>query len=266
MTNARSTGRGLGLAAATPPDVIDAAARSVASGGFDSFWLNNPPQGGAVPLLGSVAPEVQGLHLGVGVIPLSHHPPEEIAREVEGSGIPLERFYLGIGSGTGGGGVERVSLGVEELRNLIQTSIVIAALGPRMCRLGGEVADGVLLNWLTPEWARRSVAWIEEAAASFNRPVPRIMAYVRVALGPAGTARLHAEASRYEGFPAYAAHFKRMGVPAAGTAVFADRPDALQNGLAAWNGIVDEVVVRAVPAEDTTEDVLTVVEAVRQAR
>jgi alkanesulfonate monooxygenase SsuD/methylene tetrahydromethanopterin reductase-like flavin-dependent oxidoreductase (luciferase family) len=266
MTNARSTGRGLGLAAATPPDVIDAAARSVAAGGFDSFWLNNPPQGGAVPLLGSVAPAMQGLHLGVGVIPLSHHPPEEISREVEGSGIPLDRFYLGIGSGTGGGGVERVSLGVEELRNLVQTSIVIAALGPRMCRLSGEVADGVLLNWLTPEWARRSVAWIEEAAAAFNRPVPRIMAYVRVALGPAGTARLRDEASRYEGFPAYAAHFKRMGVDAAGTAVFSDRPDALQNGLAAWNGIVDEVVVRVVPAQDTVEDVLEVVEAVRHAR
>jgi alkanesulfonate monooxygenase SsuD/methylene tetrahydromethanopterin reductase-like flavin-dependent oxidoreductase (luciferase family) len=263
MTDTRTTARGLGLAAAIPAEVIDAAARSVADGGFASFWLNNPPNGGAVPALGRVAPMAGNLHLGVGVIPLSHHSAAEIAREVEGNGIPLDRFYLGIGSGTGGGGVERVSLGVDELRNLVQTNIVIAALGPRMCRLAGEVADGVLLNWLTPEWAQRSVTWIEEAAASFNRPTPRIMAYVRTALGEPATARLREEAGRYESYPAYAAHFKRMGVPAAATAVTGNTSEALQDSLAAWNGIVDEVVVRAITVADTTEDVVALIEATR---
>jgi len=28
--------------------------------------------------------------------------------------------------------------------------IYLAALGPRMCELAGEVADGVLLNWIPP--------------------------------------------------------------------------------------------------------------------
>ena len=56
----------------------------------------------------------------------------------------------------------RLRQAVTELRDRLGTkvSLGVAAMGPRMCRLGGEIADLVLLNWMTPErmvWAREQV-------------------------------------------------------------------------------------------------------------
>ncbi len=62
-----------------------------------------------------------------------------------------------------------------------------------MCRLAGEVADGVLFNWLTPEYARESAERVREGAAAARRPAPRLYAYVRVALGPGAADRLQEE-------------------------------------------------------------------------
>src|SRR5262249_58987752 len=108
------------------------------------------------------------------------------------------------------------------------------ALGPRMGGLAGEVADGVLLNWLTPEHAERSAEWIREAAAAARRPPPRLATYVRVAMGPEAAALVEAEGRRYAAIPAYADHFARMGAPPSLTAVAArtagEVPDALARG------------------------------------
>jgi len=54
------------------------------------------------------------------------------------------------------------------------------------------------------------------------------MAYVRAALGSAGSARVRVEAENYERIPAYAAHFDRMGVRAAGTAITGDTAEDVQ--------------------------------------
>ncbi len=42
--------------------------------------------------------------------------------------------------------------------------IYLAALGPRMCELAGEIADGVLLNWIPPEALDVSLRHIEAGA------------------------------------------------------------------------------------------------------
>ena len=42
--------------------------------------------------------------------------------------------------------------------------IYLAALGPRMCELGGEIADGVLLNWIPPSAMDTSLRHIEAGA------------------------------------------------------------------------------------------------------
>lgn len=257
----RNTQRGLGLAAALPPSVIQAAAEATAHAGYHSFWLNNPPHASALSLLGDVGRTHPRLWLGVGVIPLSHQSPEEIADDVRTNHLPLDRLYLGIGSGSGAGGLERVREGITSLRERLDTSIVIAAMGPKMCRLAGEAADGVLFNWLTPDYAKRSAEWISEAAAVAGRPTPRLMAYVRVALGDESRNRLREEAARYEAIPHYAAHFTRMGVSALNTGVASPASDAIQGGLEAWNGVVDEIVVRAITANDTAEEVVRLVEA-----
>lgn len=257
------TERGIGLAAAVPAEVALVAASRAQESGYHSFWLNNPPGAHALETLGNAARTASDIWLGVGVIPLSDQPAEEIVRQVKANDIPLDRFYLGIGSGSGSGGVRRVREGVRTIRAQLSGSVVVAALGPRMCRLAGAEGDGVLLNWLTPDFARTAVGWVREGAEEADRPVPRLMAYVRAALGQEAGGRLREEARRYDAIPHYATHFRRMGASAIDTAVTGDTPEEIQRGLAAWDGIVDEVVIRAITARDTVEDVVQLMEAAK---
>lgn len=257
----RATQRGLGMAAAVSPEVIGAAAIAVQAAGYHSFWLNNPPGGNALELLGGVAGRMPDLWLGVGVIPLSHSPAAQITAALRRYELPLDRFYLGIGSGSGAGGVARVAEGVRALREEIDCFIVVAALGPRMSRLAGEVADGVLFNWLTPAYATQSTEWVLEGAERAGRPLPRLMAYVRTALGDEAITRLEREAANYAAIPHYAEHFNRMRAAATDTAVRGTTPLGIERGLAAWNGVVDEVVVRAITAHDSEAEVLDLVAA-----
>jgi probable F420-dependent oxidoreductase len=51
----------------------------------------------------------------------------------------------------------------------IPPRIYLAALGPRMCELAGEVADGVLLNWIPPSAMGTSLAHVEAGARRAGR-------------------------------------------------------------------------------------------------
>src|SRR5947209_9295746 len=192
------TVRGIGLAVTAPRETIEAACGQAEEQGFHSFWLNNPPRTDALAVLGRLAPRAR-TWLGVGVIPLANLPPETIAASAREHFLGLERLYLGIGSGAGG--IRGVEAGLRVLREQLDCTLVVAALGPRMCRLGGAEADGVLLNWLTPDHARRSIDWIREGAEQRGRPAPRVMAYVRVALRAEAAERLRVEAEPYEAVP-----------------------------------------------------------------
>jgi alkanesulfonate monooxygenase SsuD/methylene tetrahydromethanopterin reductase-like flavin-dependent oxidoreductase (luciferase family) len=129
------------------------------------------------------------------------------------------------------------------------------------CHLAGEVADGVLFNWLSPEHARVSGQWVREGAVAAGRQPPRLYAYVRVAIGAAGVEKLAEEAARYAAIPAYADHFTRMGVKPVETAVGAQNPEAVRPALAGWEGAVDELVVRAITAKDSVEENVALLQA-----
>jgi alkanesulfonate monooxygenase SsuD/methylene tetrahydromethanopterin reductase-like flavin-dependent oxidoreductase (luciferase family) len=149
------------------------------------------------------------------------------------------------------------------VRGQLQTRLVVAALGPKMCALAGEIADGVLLNWVTPEYARRSADIVREAASKAGRKPPKVFVYVRLAMGSAAAARLEDEADRYAAIPAYGANFERIGVKPAQTGVVADTPQAVATALARWRGAVDEVVIRAITGADTVDENLALVRAAR---
>jgi alkanesulfonate monooxygenase SsuD/methylene tetrahydromethanopterin reductase-like flavin-dependent oxidoreductase (luciferase family) len=255
-------GRGFALHAGVAREVLRAAAREAEAAGYASFWVNHPGPIDGLAALAAGAAETARLALGVGVVPLHTHGPERILTDLRATALPLERLLLGVGS-PNPGSLSRVRAGVEALRARLPARLVVAALGPRMCRLAGEVADGVLFNWLTPAHALRSAEWVREGAAAAGRPVPRLYAYVRVALGAAGPARLAEEGHRYAAIPAYAAHFARMGVPPPATAVAAASAADVAAGLAPWTHAVDEVVVRAITAGDTVEETLALVRAAR---
>jgi alkanesulfonate monooxygenase SsuD/methylene tetrahydromethanopterin reductase-like flavin-dependent oxidoreductase (luciferase family) len=257
---ATGAAKGFAVFAGVSPEIIRASAREAEALGYRSFWVNHPGPIDGLGSLAHAAAETRRLDLGVGVIPLHTREPESIADGVRRHALAPERLLLGVGS-QNPEALKRVRDGVAALRAKLSARIIVAALGPNMCHLAGEVADGVLFNWLTPEYARRSAELVRAGAAAAKRPMPRLYAYVRVALGPAAVERLADEGGRYDAIPAYHAHFVRMGVKPVDTAIAATSADGIKRALAAWDGAVDEVVLRAITAKDTVEDHLTLVRA-----
>jgi len=254
--------QGFALFAATAPEVIRAAAREAEALGYTSFWVNHPGSTDGLAALAHAAAQTQRVDLGVGVIPLHTRGPESIVQGVHDTRLPLDRLLLGVGS-PNPRSLDRVRAGVAALRAQLDTRVIVAALGPKMCALAGEVADGVLLNWVTPEYARKSADLVRAGAAAVGRTPPRIYVYVRLSIGAAGRARTAQEADRYDAIPAYGANFARMGVKPIETAIAVDAPPAVQPALARWRGAVDEVVLRAVTANDTLEETLALVRAAK---
>jgi alkanesulfonate monooxygenase SsuD/methylene tetrahydromethanopterin reductase-like flavin-dependent oxidoreductase (luciferase family) len=154
-----------------------------------------------------------------------------------------------------------VRAGVAALRDSTSAEVIVGAIGPRMCRLGGEVADGVLLDWASPEYARQVMAIVTEAASAAGRPRPWLGAYVFTALGAAGDVKLRAAADYYAAIPSYTAHFARIGAEPLETAAWGEDRHAMQEALARFDAALDETVVRAVVAEETVEAYLAVLRA-----
>src|SRR5438093_2507680 len=198
-------GLGFAVFAGTTPEIIRASAREAERLGYSSFWVNHPGSTDGLAALAQ-ARETQRIELGIGVIPLHTRGPENIVQGVRANALPLDRLLLGVGS-PNPEALKRVRAGIAELRRQLSTRLVVAALGPKMCRLAGEVADGVLFNWLTPEYAKRSAEEVNAGAKAAGRPTPTLCAYVRLAVGAAAVAKVKEEADRYTGVPAYGANF-----------------------------------------------------------
>jgi alkanesulfonate monooxygenase SsuD/methylene tetrahydromethanopterin reductase-like flavin-dependent oxidoreductase (luciferase family) len=111
-----------------------------------------------------------------------------------------------------------------------RTPVYLGALGPEMLRLGGELADGVCLNWCTPEqiaWSRDRLA--EGAARSHRDPRSvQVVEYIRICVDQDVEVARRALARSTMGYAlgqsvptarerqlGYRAHFERMGYTAA---------------------------------------------------
>ena len=254
--------RGFAVAANAKTDVIAAAARESESAGYTSFWVNHPGPVDGLAALATAAAASRRLALGIGVIPLHTRVPQSIVDGVRTHALPLDRLWLGVGS-PNPKSLDRVREGVAALRRELPTKLVVAALGPKMCRLAGEIADGVLFNWLTPEHAKASAALVREGAQAAKRPVPRLFAYVRLAMGSGAAERVAKEGARYDSVPAYHANFERMGVKPEATAVVADASAEVARALARWDGVVDEIALRALPADEGIDAMLALVRAAK---
>jgi alkanesulfonate monooxygenase SsuD/methylene tetrahydromethanopterin reductase-like flavin-dependent oxidoreductase (luciferase family) len=253
---------GFALFAGTSAEIIRASAREAERLGYSSFWVNHPGATDGLAALAHAAEETKRIALGIGVIPLHTRGPASIVQAVRANKLPLDRLLLGVGS-PNPSSLGRVRDGVATLRSELQTRIIVAALGPKMCRLAGEIADGVLFNWLTPEHARISAEWVRAGATAAGRKPPTLFAYVRLALGPKGCEKLAEEGSRYAAIPAYGAHFERMGVKPVDTCIAAHNPGEISTALGKWQGVVDEVVLRAITGDDTVEENLALLRAAK---
>ncbi len=235
---------------------------ALASLGYAAVWANDNPRRSGLATLAAITADTPSLGMGLGVAPLSDKTPRSIAAEVRALGLPLERLTLGVGSGSSTS-LGLVREGVTALRAALPGArIAISALGPRMCALGGEIADVVLLNWAAPAriaWARERIA---TGAAAAGREPPVVASYVRVAVGPRAQERLAAERAHYAGDTSspYARLFTAQpDVPTPGVA--AEDPAAIPALLAPHRAALDRCVVRALPAADDAQGWLAVARA-----
>ncbi|WBU37571.1 LLM class flavin-dependent oxidoreductase [Homoserinibacter sp. YIM 151385] len=245
----------LGVAGALDHGVVRELAPHAESAGLRAIWVNDTPDGDALASLAAAASATGSLELATGVIPIDRRPAAEIVRAVARLGLPRERLVVGIGSGgLRQGALRAVGEAADELRDA-GLRVVIGALGPRMRELAAERAEGVLLNWFTPD----------AAAAAARASSARTVLYARTVADAAARGALEAEAGRYAGFPAYAAHFAREGIAPLDTTVDLAAADGRAR-LDAFADAVDELVLRAITPGSRAAELRALVDAAAPGR
>jgi alkanesulfonate monooxygenase SsuD/methylene tetrahydromethanopterin reductase-like flavin-dependent oxidoreductase (luciferase family) len=134
---------------------------------------------------------------------------------------------------------------LADLRTALpEVRLVLAAMGPRMCKLAGSSYDGACFNWMTPEFAASARLNVEWGAGDVPREPPPVFGYVRTAVGTDAAERLAKEESFYRNLhDGYRNHFDRLDEPEGTVGVAAADAEEAQRGLAAYEAL-DVVVVR----------------------
>ena len=254
--------RGFGVAAGLDPEVARPLAARCAEVGYDSMWSNDHPGAKGLETLAEFAAAAPEIGLGVAVIALDRQPPEQIAADIERLGLDRDRLWLGVGAGFSKKPQTAMRESLPELRQALPgVRLVLAAMGPKMCALGGAEFDGVFFNWMTPGFAAGAREQVEAGAREADRDVPPIFGYVRTAVGPDAADRLAKEESFYRDLhKGYRDHFDRLGEPEGTVGVAAADRDDAQTALAAYEGPLDTVVVRGL-ASARVETMTAVAEA-----
>jgi probable F420-dependent oxidoreductase len=194
-----------------------------------------------------------GLRVGIAIANVFSRGPATLAISAAGiAEIAPGRFCLGVGAGSepiveawNGGRFDRPATRVREMVHVLRSALAgervvfrgetfavdgfrlsrpvehpvpihVAALRPGMLRLAGEVADGVVLNWLSADDVPRSVAVAREAAAKAGRDPKaiEITARLLVNLDPPGEAAdlgLRRHVTAYLNVPVYRAFHEWLG-------------------------------------------------------
>jgi 5,10-methylenetetrahydromethanopterin reductase len=265
------------------PRLVDLA-RLAEAAGYESVWVPEGSGKDAFSLLTAYALATRRIRLGTGIVVVYPRSPSILAMTAATlDHVSGGRAVLGLGIGhrpivEAGHGVvfdrpvrrtrEYVALIRAILRGgpLPATGIVpvtrfeldfvperpdlpiyLAALGPQMCRLAGQVADGVLLNWATPEAVAEAVAEVRRGAEQAGRDPAAIdvACYIRAAAGDDETAArrsLAVEVARYVTLDFYRRLFEASGFARETAAVMA----ALPGGLDAAAAGVSDAMLEAI--------------------
>src|SRR2546430_2343040 len=184
---------------------VDLCARAESLGYTDVWTAEVGAVDGFSPLA-AVAMRTERVRLGTALIPAFTRPPALAAMSAAGiQALSGGRFVLGVGASSPAivgqwmglpfdRPVERVEEYVHVLREMLAgkkvsfrgrtlrvenfrlqmdpgtpVPIYVGALGPRMCRMAGRVADGVQLFLFTPDGARAALEHVAEGARAAGR-------------------------------------------------------------------------------------------------
>ncbi len=226
---------------------------TVEATGYDAIFVPESDAREAFSALAGFAGVAARPLLGTGVVPMWSRSPTATAmaaatvQELSGG-----RFVLGVGAGGGPRGVAAEAFrglsplaAVEAYTRVVRQALAgepvgpgdvfgaegfrlrldpgapvpiwLAALGDGMVGLAGRVADGVLLNWCTPERVASARATLREAAERAGRDAASITVavYVRACLGQEDEVALPPlarAAAQYASYPGYRRQFEAMGL------------------------------------------------------
>jgi len=253
-TERQPRGTAFALRDPLPWDAFAGIARAGERAGYRAVFLPEIAGRDAFAALTGLAGETTELLLGTGIVPMTSRSPRLTAMgAVTVQERSRGRMILGLGTGPAGrGALEELAGQVQELRALLRggsdlalqaepaVPIWIAALGPKAVALAGRVADGILLNWCSPERVAEARESMRGAAAAEGRDPDAltVAVYVRasVAVDPdASLAALRDAFGEYASYGTYARQFAGMGMgdeAAAAAAAFLDgRPEAIPEAL-----------------------------------
>jgi F420-dependent oxidoreductase-like protein len=251
-------------------DVVDAAHR-VAAEGFSSFWLPQIFGADAITLAGVIGREVPALEVGTAVVPTYPRHPMMLAQQaLTANALAGGRFTLGIGlshqlvieqimglsfdkpvrhmreylsvlgpllrEGTVAFSGETLRVaGTVDVRGAEPCPVLIAALGPKMLALAGELADGTV-TWMTgPDTiANHIVPNLRASAEHHGRPQPRVVAGVPICVTDdvdAARQRAAVVFQIYGILPSYRAMLDREGLEGPADLAIVGDEDAVAAGL-----------------------------------
>jgi 5,10-methylenetetrahydromethanopterin reductase len=242
---------GIFLGRATAIDDIVAGAGQIAADGLAGVWLPQMFGLDALTVAAIVGREVPGIELGTAVVPTyPRHPIVMAQQALTVQAAAGGRFALGIGlshemviSGMFGYSFERPARHLREYLSVLlplvrdgsvsftgetvkaqagvevpgamTPPVLVAALGPRMLRLAGSMADGTITWMVGPATLEsHTVPLLRAAAVDAGRPPPRVVVGLPVCVtDDAAAARERAARifSIYGTLPSYRAMLDREG-------------------------------------------------------
>lgn len=281
-------------------DDLVKAAHTAAAEGFSSFWLPQIFGPDAITVAGVIGREVPALEVGTAVVPTYPRHPMMLAQQaLTANALSGGHFTLGIGLSHQLVIEQIMGLSFEKpvrhmreylsiLRPLIHDHtvdftgetmatkatidvrggspcpILIAALGPKMLALAGELADGTI-TWMTgaDTLTNHVIPAITSSAARHGRPAPRVAAGIPVCVtDDADGARQRAAQTFavYGILPSYRAMLDREGLEGPADLAVVGSEDAVQAGIARYaaTGLTDFLAVEFGTPEErhTTRELL----------
>jgi probable F420-dependent oxidoreductase len=250
--------------AGLPVKEFIAAAREAEARGYHTAWTGEASGADAVTISTLVLSHTERLHMATGVLPVQTRTPVVLGLTAATlNHVAPGRFALGLGLSSrviveqwhglrfspaleqireavtiirAVASGERVNVegAFYRVRNFRMTApppatpprIVLAALGPEMLELAGEIADGALLNWIPPETVPASIAHLEAGAKRAGRTLANfaVGAFIRVCVtdDPARAREaLARDITSYATVDVYASFFRAAGFAAEVDAVSA---------------------------------------------
>ena len=240
--------------ATLPAAEFVAVARETEARGYHAAWTGEAAGYDAITLMATIASHTARLHVGSAVVPVQTRTPVVLGQSAATLDyLAPGRVVLGIGLSSkvivGDWHGLPFAPSLQQIREAVQiirmvasgervnfegkfyrvknfrltappparpVRVVLAALGPEMLELAGEIADGVVLNWIPPETVPVSIEHLEIGARKAGRTLGdfEVASFIRTCVtdDPAAAREtLARDITGYATVDAYASFFRNAG-------------------------------------------------------